>query len=240
MQDNENIYDKIKELYGITPDTYSILEEQIDMDVQMSYFEYSRKTREKDSRAAILEKADLIFNEQTTKQEKKEILVQLASVDEVKAFRKIEQYLNEPDSDLRDWAILALKESRMLLESKILDENQIFISTGLGGKGNKLRYFVVLVKNNDNDFDAIQKKIVKTEFEYILNNYNSEIESIQFSENISAITSLVPLQVTVKNVFDLAIAECNKYGDFLYSDFIITNVKKLSFGEIKSHLSKYQ
>ena len=33
-----------------------------------------------------------------------------------------------------------------------------------------------------------------------------------------------------------AIKECNKYGDFLNSSFIVTNVKTLSFKEIKDFL----
>ncbi len=40
--------------------------------------------------------------------------------------------------------MLAFQENKMLLESSLLDENQILISTGLGGKGMKLRYFTVM------------------------------------------------------------------------------------------------
>ena len=35
---------------------------------------------------------------------------------------------------------------------------------------------------------------------------------------------------------DEAINECNLYGDFLNDDFVVTNVKKLSFQEIKEFL----
>jgi hypothetical protein len=36
--------------------------------------------------------------------------------------------------------------------------------------------------------------------------------------------------------FQEAIKECNKYGDFLNEEFIVTNVKTLSFTEIKHFL----
>ena len=37
-------------------------------------------------------------------------------------------------------------------------------------------------------------------------------------------------------IFQEAINECNHYGDFLEVDFIVTNVKTLSFKEIKEFL----
>ena len=41
---------------------------------------------------------------------------------------------------------------------------------------------------------------------------------------------------SLKMVFHEAIKECNKYGDFIKDDFIVTNVKTLSFEEIKEFL----
>jgi hypothetical protein len=35
-----------------------------------------------------------------------------------------------------------------------------------------------------------------------------------------------------------AIEECNEYGDFLNDDFIVTNVRVLSFEEIEDFLDK--
>ncbi len=47
---------------------------------------------------------------------------------------------------------------------------------------------------------------------------------------------LIPMHISLKEVFKEAIDECNKYGDFLNDDFIVTNVKTLSFEEIKDFL----
>ncbi len=45
MNENENIYDKISEIFGGFSGSLNILEEQIDIDVQMNYFELSRKLK---------------------------------------------------------------------------------------------------------------------------------------------------------------------------------------------------
>ena len=144
--------------------------------------------------------------------------------------------MSDPDDELRDWGILALQESKMLLESKLLDENQVFISTGLGGKGDKLRYFIVLIGNKKQAFTRIEKKIIRNEFDYVLKKYASEVEKIRFSGFLSAITAVVPVKATIKKIFEEALYECNQFGGFLMENFIITNVKELSFKEIRSFL----
>ena len=158
--EDENLYDKIKELFGNIPDNFSILEEEIDIDLQLEYFEFSRKHRNDIEREEILKHKDDVFIPILSSSSKKSLLVQLASIDDVEAYRTIEKYVSKPDTGLRDWAVLAFQESRMLLESKLLDENQVFISTGLGGKENKLRYFIVIMTKKNADFTDFQKDIV--------------------------------------------------------------------------------
>ncbi len=127
-------------------------------------------------------------------------------------------------------------ESRMLLESRLLDESQVFISTGLGGKEAKLRYFVVLVSRCNMELNETHKKVIINEFDYILKKYNAEVEEKDFSEYMATLLLLLPMNHSLKMVFQEAIKECNKYGDFLNEEFIVTNVKTLSFTEIKHFL----
>ncbi len=240
MKENENIYDKISEVFGGFKGAYNILEDQIDIDVQMDYFDLSRKYKKKVISKLNPQDSDRIYNKDTSLEEKKDLLIQLASLDTVEAYRKIEKFHSEAPEELKNWATLALKESKMLLESKLLDENQVYISTGLGGKGDKLRYFVVLLGNNGNEFSALQKKIIKNEFQYSLKKFNSEAEYFDFSESIATVLAVVPIESPVKAVFEEAILECNNYGNFIKENFIITNVKKLSFDEINDYLKKIE
>ncbi|HEC41194.1 MAG TPA: hypothetical protein ENI20_00005, partial [Bacteroides sp.] len=143
--EGENIYDKIQEIFGESPGTLSILEEKVDIDLQMEYFELSKSVKRNINEKVVFEEKQEIYNPLWTKKQKKKLLAQLASLESVQAYRFIEAYLKNCNEEIRNWAILALQESRMLLESKLLDENQVFISTGLGGRDSKLRYFVVLI-----------------------------------------------------------------------------------------------
>jgi hypothetical protein len=126
----------------------------------------------------------------------------------------------------------------MQLESKIMDENQVYISTGLGGKDEKLRYFVVLISRSKMDLTPTQHMVIKNEFEFILKKFNAELEEINFSGYLATLLLLLPMNYSLKTVFQEAIKECNLYGDFLNEDFIVTNVKTLSFQEIEDFLER--
>lgn len=236
--EGENIYDKIQEIFGEVPGTFSILEEKIDIDLQMEYFEFSRSIKKDLDEEEVLEHKEQIFDFNRDVVDRRSMFAMLASLEEVQAYRTIERYLKEGHQELRSWAILALQESRMLLESKLLEENQVFISTGLGGKGLKLRYFVVLIAKGKTVFSDLQKKIIRNEFEDILIKCDAEIEKIDFLGRFATLLVMVPLKVALKDVFRSAITECNQYGDFMKSNFIITNVKELNMAEIKDFLKK--
>jgi hypothetical protein len=236
MEENENIYDKLQELFGTSPGSFNVLQEQIDVDLQMKYFELSRRVKKELVPEVVMEESAKLFKENTGNDKKKELLARLASVEEVVAFRTIEKFYMSAPEDLKEWAALAFQESKMMLESKFLDENQVLISTGLGGKGMKLRYFVVILGENNQDFTDTQKRIIKNEFTYTLQKHNSEVEDLNFSESMATVMAIVPMNEPVKAVFEEAVGECNTYGNFLRENFIITNVKELSFQEIKDFL----
>jgi hypothetical protein len=236
--EGENIYDKIQEIFGEVPGTFSILEEKIDIDLQMEYFEFSRTIKKDLDAEMVMEQRSQIFDFNQDAGHRRSLFAMLASLEEVLAYRTIEKYLKEGHQELRNWAILALQESRMLLESKLLEENQVFISTGLGGKGSKLRYFVVLISKGKPGFSDLHKKIIMNEFEDILSKCDAEIEKVDFLGKFATLVVMVPLKVALKDVFRSAIVECNQYGDFMKSNFIITNVKELNLAEIKDFFKK--
>ena len=144
MEEHENLYEKIREILGGTPGNLKILEQKIDIDLQMEYYDCSMRIREEKSDKWALERMQYLSETGYSVDVKKEILARMASIENVECYRAIEAYLEQALEPLLSWAILALNESRMLLESRMMDENQLFISTGLGGKDENLRYFVVL------------------------------------------------------------------------------------------------
>jgi hypothetical protein len=64
------------------------------------------------------------------------------------------------------------------------------------------------------------------------------MEEVKFSGYIATILLLLPMNRSLKQVFQEAIEECNQYGDFLENDFIVTNVKILSFNEIEDFIER--
>ena len=232
MEENENLYDKIHELFGDFRDHLNIQEETIDIELQIEYFEASKEFKNNIDKDEVLLESGSIFSRELTIEEEKVILTKLASVDKVEAYRILEKYLQQPNPALREWGLLALQESRMLIKSKLLDQNQVFISTGLGGKGDKLRYFVVILAQDNKPFNQTQKKIIQNEFETTLNKYEAEIEKLNFSGHIATIMTIIPIHITIRNLINEAIDECNLYGNFLVRNYIITNVKTLDFDEI--------
>jgi hypothetical protein len=231
--DQENIYDKIQEILGRFQGNYNILEERIDIDIQMEYFESSKGIKKTFDTEEALETKNDLFSSEKSISHKKLLLSRLASIENVEAFRTLEKYQNNPDPELKDWATLAMQESRMLLESSFLDENQVFISTGMGGKGNKLRYFVVFIAKPDKIINDFCQKIIRSEMAYIFKNYDAEIEEINFSDSFAAVKTIIPINIQLNEIFEDAVSECNQFGDFLEMNFIVTNVKELSFQEIE-------
>ncbi len=236
---DEIFYNNIQKALENLPDNFNILEEQIDIDIQMQYFDFAKEFREKVDPDEVFEHRDELFEEGTLPERQKEILSVLSVIDDVKAYRTIEKYLENAEGFMQKWAILALQESRMLLQSSLLDEQQVFISTGLGGKGQKLRYFVVFLNASENGvLNKTQQKLLKEELIFELKNTDGEFESINFLEGFSTSLLMLPLRADLRAIFRNIIDECNQYGNFLKVDLIVTNVKILSKDEIIELLAK--
>ena len=231
--EEDNIYNDIQRIFDDLPENFNILEEQIDLDIQMKYFEYSKRIKDNKTERNYPEAGVQLYSSDISNETKKEILIELAGVDDVKAYRTIENFLKQSEGEMRSWAVLALQENRMLLQTSLLDEKQYFISTGLGGKDKKLRYYVVFInRERERVLSATQQKLVKDELIFSLKPEKGEFESIDFSEGFSSTQVLLPVTSDIKKVFSNVVEECNQYGDFLEEDMIITNVKILSRTEI--------
>jgi hypothetical protein len=234
--EQENLFDKIQEILGNLQGNFNVLEEQIDIDLQLEYFELSKDNKKTIDREEAFNERDDLFSDLRTIQQKKSLLVRLASVDKVEAFRTLERYRQNPDPELKDWASLAMHESKMLLEGSFLNENQVFISTGLGGKGQKLRYFAVFLLEEGEVMDDFKQKIIRSEMEYIFKKYDIEIEEIKFQDTLATLKAVIPIQVQLNQIFEKLIENCNQLGNFLQPNFIVTNVKELSMEEISEVL----
>ena len=232
----ESFYEKIQEALHKVPDNIRILEKQIDIEVQKEYFRQSRETKEEGlDVTTVLEQANNLFDGSYSVDEKQKLLVQLASLDQLEALRLIERFKAE-NQDLPDWTELAYQESRIRLESSLLGERPVFISSGLGGKGHKFRYFGALFALVDEPFTDWQKDLLRKEVEFAMERHNSEVESIEFHRGFVAFTAMIPIREPLRNIFRDIIMECNQIGGFLRSDMLITNVKQFNAEELRDIL----
>lgn len=235
----DSIYENLKNFLAKTGGKFSILEDQINVDLQVEFFELANKYLKERRSADDIISAEKILNDKLTSfDDKKNILVELSNNKRVEAYRIIEKYIKTATGDVKAWAILALQNARIGLESDLLDEQQIFISTGLGGRGENLRYFIACKLKSDNEFSESQKKIIKNEFEYSFKLFNSVIEKIDFKKEYFTIIGLIPISTPISDVIVKAISEVNNYGDFLYEEYLVTNVKLLDVNDIIHYFKK--
>jgi len=239
----ENNWKTINKFLAQEGANLNILEEEVDLTVQKEYFkliaEFGREEPEKYKAlsAKYIEEVNKLFDEDVDPELKKRMLVVLATVDDVAIYRSIESF-SKLDTPLKKWAVIALQQSRMLIQSTLMDDPGVFISTGLGGQNGMLRYFCVFLSRTDDQLEEFQQHVIQNETECALKPLKGVIEQVEFYKGYSTLLILLPIDADLKTLFTDIIAECNLYGNFLHENMIITNVKKLSAEEISTILRK--
>ena len=238
MEKIEN-FDSLNDFLSQINDNVSIISGNIPVEIQMQYYKLLEQIYGKSDKTQVANNAQKLFSKDVDIEEKKKILVSLALFDDVNFFRIIEKYYKSPNKELKQWALMAYHHAKVNLENSFLSEKKILISTGLGGKNNKLRYFVVLLADNqDIAFTETQKKVIKNEIEIVFNENNIDLETLTFYDNYLTLKLLLSFKVPVQNIFQQIIKNCNDLGQFMSEHFIVTNVKELTSTEIRNIISK--
>ncbi len=238
--DFNRIYSQIQNLLQKKGTNITVLEEEIDIEMQRDYFNYSKKIMKRINKRKALEEKSMLIDIDTTFEKKKEILSTLAKLDDPDAYRAIQCYKDMVEEELRDWTTLALQESKMVLETSLLDKAPIFISTGLGGKGTKLRYYLVLVGKEEKELEEWQKNLIGKELDYQLKMNRGEVERSEMCFDRYIATFFLPLEINVKEVISSLLKECNEFGEFLMQSFIVTNIKKVEGEELQKMIDEYR
>lgn len=232
---NKDDFSEFQRFLKETRGDFHILEQRVPVEVQVEYFKHSNRLRSNPIALSVEDMAQLqadLHNLELDDTEKRRILSLLAASKQVKAYRVLEAYAKAPANDLSHWAYLALMESRISLETELSDEKQIYISTGLGGRDNKLRFFILLFNATRQPFLEYQREVIVREFEYALPKHNAEIERLDVHELHVEMLLLVPIRADIKIMMQSVIDECNQYGSFLSPVFTVTNVREIGPDEI--------
>ena len=245
MKEEGDVFKKFRDSFSRMEGHFHILEQRVPVELQMEYFKYSENVRKENRppRPLSEDECETLYNtllteETKDKPEKRYLLSQLATSKSVRAYRLLEEYTQHPDPEVTDWAYMALMESRISLESDFSDEKQIYISTGLGGKGEKLRFYVLMTSKGKKPFQEYQQQTIEREFAYYLPKTDCEIERLTIGEQYVELVFLIPVRTDIKATLDRVINECNQYGDFLSNVFTITNVKELTAEEVSEIINK--
>lgn len=113
--------------------------------------------------------------------------------------------------------------------------DEIYITTGLGGEGHRLRNYVVISTLNS-AFTKQQEEIIRKQFNKVSKKYDSEIEKISFSKTYALIKILVSAEVALQKVVDEGMISCNEVEEFLRFHFYCTNVQKPTRKMIQDYL----
>ena len=230
-----------------------VLERSVSVDLQMEYFRTSKNYKRSIPRDYVVtdqECADLYAElvEQTVSEEPeylskytiRNLLIKLASSRNPKAYTCLKQYVEQyPECPELDWAYLALMEIQMGLESELSDEKQIYIATGLGGRGEKLRFCVLIISATLKPFETYQRQIIEREFGYYFPKVDCEIERLEVGENYVNLVIFFPFRSDIRLIMAQIITDCNEYGNFLADVYTITNVKEFTPEDIEDTLKNY-
>ena len=220
-------------------DSFHILEDLVPIEEQMEYFRYFERLRGENNPFVRDEEVAVLFSPDAPVSRKKRSLILLASIPDVGAYRSIETYHSSPlEPELTHWSSMALVSSRIVLSSDLSGQQQVYISSGLGGQDKKLRFFSLFTTADRQPFTDLQKEIVEREFRFQLEKANVIIEKLEIKANYFTIQMLFAFDKDAKTCLDAAVQECNQYGNFLDTKFLFTNVKVLSEKEINNLLER--
>ncbi|MFV0365155.1 MAG: hypothetical protein ACK5JS_01460 [Mangrovibacterium sp.] len=234
MNDRERLQQKQEAFIQSLPENFCILEEAIDVEVQHEYFEFGKNLEGLTDEVGISTMLQCLEDENPEQHQL--ALNRLAKTEIPEVYQVIVNYRERcTNKKMKAWATLAMQESRMVLASDLLsEEHPVFISTGLGGKKQSIRFFmVILLKDSTASYTQVQKKLVRTELDFQLKENGGELERMRFVESFGICSFLYPLKQRLQPLIYNVMEECNQYGDFLREELIVTNVRKLHLREIR-------
>lgn len=239
MERFDSTLDQLKDSWGELKDNMHMLDEIVPIEEQMKYFQYSKyiatnKEKESLDRNYLIAR---IFTPEVDIEDKRYYLTILAGTADVAAYRAIEAYHKSPlESELSSWSALALAESKILLDADLSGEKQFFVSTGLGGKNKKLRYFSVIPTANREKYSDFQVETLMRELRFNFERDQIDIEEFELKGNYLKLLLLSGLNHEPRNAVQEAINESNLYGNYIDNSFLLTNVKRMTDEEIESYL----
>ncbi|MDR3340552.1 MAG: hypothetical protein LBT25_10770, partial [Candidatus Symbiothrix sp.] len=205
--DKNTFFNELYQSLGSHKAHLQVLETKVPVEKQMEFFRFSENIKSDESLDSVERRIEILNSPDTSEKEIKYTLASLAVSGDIKAYRALETY-NKTHQD--DWAIMSFIQAKIMMETTFSDEKLIFISTGLGGKGDKLRFAALFKSNHLKVFSDYQRDLIEKEIAFYINRNGGETEDINVAENYFTILFLIDYSVNVKTLLENAIIECNQ------------------------------
>ncbi len=233
-------YNSIEEMLSNLPKNFKILEEVIDLEIQREFFEAAKSIDNKLKESDVEGLIEKLNNVETSEEDQKDVILKLSAIDSVEAYRALENKQENSKGLIKSWSILAFQQSRMIMQSSFLEEQTVYISTGLGGKDQMLRYFIVFPFNTKNEITNLQKELLSKELDFSIKTNHGILEEFRLKQNYATAKVLIPITAPVSDIFNEILDECNQFNSFLNPNMVITNTKILNEIEIVSLINNEQ
>ncbi len=215
---NEKDKNEIKNLLESIPNEFRVIENEIKMNVVDEYYEFIEEMGNRNV-TKILQSQNC-WKDLKSSREIKELLTCLSKIGDVRSYRKIEEIIKSGNVEILSFCFVALKFARLNLENHLSDESIGFVSSGLGGKGNKLRYYFVL--KSEENIEKDRESLIINELRNICKQNDSEFEDVENNGNYVLIKILVSVDFAIGDIIEKLISKCL----FIEKEYMCTNVEK--------------
>lgn len=237
--------DPLKDLYKMDGLIHQ-LDEPVPIEFQKLYLSSSLK--EKLSRGPAFfkdydpkEAEKIIYDENAPEARKIQSLIFLGSSIKVEALRVLEDYLQiAKPGELRNWALMAHFECKVAIMGDLLDETQVAITSGLGGKGRLMRFMGLFFSHSLKPWEDFQIDLMKKELAFRLEAAGGEVEKFEVGTNWLVCTLLYPFNPDIAEFVKKFINECNQYGHFVSDNCLLTNSTIIDQKVIDESIEKFK
>lgn len=220
------------------------LQEPVPIEIQAQYYMRSREVRE------AIEDGSLLLDEERLIEEVEaiagrgewyelcHICPSLAATNSIRVLRFIEGLLPELEGEPRYWALMAQLELRMRVVDSLVDEQQVVISSGLGGRGELIRLNGYCISATLAPWEPYQRDILSRELADACQKAGGEVEQEVWGDGYLIYTVLLPYHLDMAGALRGFIHQANVYGGFIHPECHVTNMEQLTHEHVMAHIDR--
>jgi hypothetical protein len=215
------------------PYKVKVVDLQLDIKTQMEYFGLLSEIFQGANAEALASiPRGKTFDPSVPLEYRKRMLAWLSMSEEVDVLRKLEQYEKCCPEEEKGFVSMCVYQCRTNIEAALLGERHAMVASGMGGEGNKIRYFAALVTVSGQAWSATEQHLLRGELMLACKEQGTVVEQLEFSGRYAKILLLTPITLSPVVVIRNAKNASNELGVFIGQQEVITNISRLSDEEL--------